>query len=88
MNMEEIVKRFENSRYCYAKPGGQGFVPKEECTCGENKCCQAFKDYERFHKRFNEIDREYDGEISIKTIIQRLKPEFEDSQWWKDNIKE
>ncbi|MED4883088.1 hypothetical protein [Bacillus smithii] len=88
MDSKEIRKKFEDSIFCYAKLGGQGFVHKNDCFCGKDKSCQAFKDYQRFHERFNELNRQYDGEMNIIGIIQILKPEFENSQWWKDNIKE
>lgn len=82
MNSKEIRKKFEDSIFCYAKSGGQGFVHKNDCSCGKDKSCQAFKDYQRFH----ELNKQYDGGMSINTIIKILKPEFEDSKWWKDNV--
>ncbi|MGD1416472.1 hypothetical protein [Bacillus stercoris] len=83
---KKLTKRIDESTYCYAKKGGQGLVNKKHCSCGENKCCQAFKDRERFLEHFEDVRI---GDYKKRDeIIEKIAPEFEDSQWWKDNVKE
>jgi hypothetical protein len=78
----------EESRFCYAKEGGQGFVHKSKCTCDKkNNPCQAIKDSDRFHEAFKGIAYE-DLPKYRKEIIDKIKPEFKDSQWYKDNVVE
>lgn len=81
---DEIRKKLDRATFCYAKDGGQGFLDIDECSCGHIKCCQELKDSQRFHLRYKEIE----GELTRREIIQTIKPEFEDSKWWKDNIVE
>lgn len=85
--LREVV---ENATFCYAKEGGQGFVKKEECTCFGSHPCQATQDRERFQKRFEELGYGH-GEVNLQKrneIIAIIKPEFADSEWWKNNVKE
>lgn len=84
--LERIRERFDNSCFCYAKPGGQGFVNKSECICSKECPCQAKLDAERFHEAFNGMPY---GDIRTRNeIIKEIKPDFKDSQWYKDNVIE
>ena len=77
----------EHSIFCYAKEGGQGFVDKSECTCTNDCPCQARIDRDRFHEEFK--DMSFEESLKYRDeIIERLKPEFKDSKWWKDNVHE
>ena len=75
----------EGSTFCFSKSGGQGFVAKKDCECGEIKCCQAFEDSQRFYERFQELSS--NGLIKRKEVIKAIKSDFHDSQWWSDNVK-
>lgn len=86
MDVKKLMKRFENARFCYAKAGGQGFVDKSECICTKENPCQAKLDSERFHNAFEEMS--YGDFNKRKEILEKIKPEFENSQWYKDNVVE
>lgn len=90
---KRIREQMANSRFCYAKEGGQGFVQKENCTCRESELCHSLQDAERFSNRFDEMRQElgYGEDFGIKErneIIKIIKPEFADSAWWKNNVVE
>lgn len=85
--LRDIAKRMEESRFCYAREGKQGFVHMSKCTCTKDNPCQAKIDADRFHEAFKDIKYE-DLPKYRKEIIEKLKPEFNDSQWWKDNVFE
>ena len=90
---ENLRKLIENSRFCYARDGGEGFVDKNECPCDSNRTCHAYQDKKRFGERFEEVGKdlgyEYPEVIKVrKEILETIKPEFEDSQWFKDNVVE
>lgn len=83
---KRIIELVENSLFCYGKEGGQGYVDKHECKCGGNRSiCQAYQDREKFHSYFNGLTME---EVVHRRdeIIEEIKGEFEDSQWFKDNV--
>lgn len=82
---KRLKEAITNSRFCYAKDGGQGFVLKEDCACG-NKCCEEYKDQEKFRGYLK--DMEYGDYKKRAEIIEKIKPEFKDSKWWKDNVVE
>lgn len=80
------------STYCWSKPNGSGMVNKKECECFSKKgyCCQAYKDKERFHSHFEHL-RSMSFADSVKEraeIIKKIRDEFKDSQWYKDNVVE
>ncbi|WP_142383488.1 hypothetical protein [Bacillus sp. T33-2] len=85
---KRVREKIESVTFCYAKEGGEGFVYKEKCACGTDKCCQAIQDKERFHQRFNELSMVYGDFSKRDEIIKIIKPEFENSKWWKDNVIE
>jgi hypothetical protein len=82
----DIIGIFRDTKFCYAREGGQGYVKMFDCTC-DKRCnpCQAVKDKNRFYKKYEELEKIFQ---TREDIIKMLKPEFEDSQWFKDNIKE
>ena len=84
-NNKEFRKTTEGSTFCYSKPGGQGFVVKRDCNCGEIRSCQAFEDSQRFYDLFQELSS--NGYKKRIEIINAMKTEFQDSQWWSDNVK-
>lgn len=86
MDLRKLAKKMEESRFCYAKDGGQGFVHQSECTCTKENPCQAIIDKERFHKALEGL--EYDDVKGRNEIVQQIKSEFKGSQWWKDNVVE
>ncbi|MCM3669007.1 nucleotidyltransferase family protein [Mesobacillus maritimus] len=81
-----IPKIIEGTTFCFSKPGGQGIVAAKDCECGKIKCCKAFEDSQRLYERFQEFSS--NGSIKRKEIIKAIKSEFNDSQWWSDNVKE
>lgn len=95
---DKLSNQIENSKFCYAKDGGNGYVDKAECTC--NRDCQACQDMNNFHRRFNEVGKEMGYKypetfeeckqaIEMRAeIINIIKPEFKDSKWYKDNVIE
>lgn len=84
---ERLREQMSNVVFCYAKDGGQGFVNKNECCSIESeKCCQAYKDREKFFKYMQEV--EYGDFKKLSEIKRQIKHEFKDSQWWKDNVIE
>lgn len=88
MNFRERMKEITDYTFCYAKEGGAGFIHKDQCKCGigaENKCCDEKKDHQRFVDRFNDFA---DTDKTRNEIIQIIKPEFKDSQWWRNNVVE
>lgn len=82
---KRIREKMESVTFCYAREGGAGFIEKENCECGKEKCCQALKDHERFIQRFDDF---FNSELSRDEIIKIIKPEFKDSKWWKENVTE
>lgn len=84
--LKRIIETLGNSRFCYDLEGGQGFAPKEHCTCTTENPCQAKQDADRFHAYFKEC--EYGDGKRRNEIVQQIKPEFEDSFWWKHNVTE
>lgn len=81
------LKEMSDARYCYGKEGGQGFVAKSECTCTDECPCQGKVDSKRFLESFKR--EEVDGSIKERVgIIAKIKPDFSDSKWWRDNIVE
>lgn len=91
--MNDLIQRFkeriENSIFCYAQSGGEGFVEKTKCNCycTGKLDCQALIDRNKFYSYFEGVP---DTEILIHRakIIGEIKEEFKDSQWWKDNVVE
>lgn len=84
-----ILDRVEQSIFCYSKSGGVGFALKTECECHCNKTldCQAYIDKMNFHSFFEGIPNEK-LPFYRDRIIEEIKDEFKDSQWWKDNVVE
>lgn len=83
---ELIIKAVENHKFCYARKGGEGFVDKHECICTKDKPCQSILDRRRFVEAFKDIKTE-DLPKYRNEVLQKISPEFEDSEWWKDNVK-
>lgn len=85
---ETIMKAIKENTYCYAKGGGTGHVPNEECSCYSKKeyCCQAFLDSKRFHEHFVHLCNYQDLIAHRDEVIEEIKDEFADSQWFKDNV--
>lgn len=84
---QRFREKLSNSRFCYAKEGGQGFVDKSECTCDRvNNPCQAILDSEKFHDSLKGL--EYGDFEHRDKLIEKINPELKDSQWYKDNVKE
>lgn len=82
----DISKQMKEMKFCYAKEDGQGYVHKSRCTCTKECPCQATIDKSRFHDALKDIDI---GDIESRNkIIQEIKPEFKNSQWWRDNVIE
>lgn len=87
MSMDIIRKIVEESRFCRAKEGGEGYVPKAECVCTKENPCSSILDRERFHKNFENMSIE-DVIAKRDELLQIIKPEFEGSQWYRDNVDE
>jgi len=83
---QKLAMKMKDSRYCYGKPGGSGLVDKSECQCTTENPCRAKLDKDYFHELMSTVTYgDYKGRVKR---IQEIKPQFVDSQWWKDNIKE
>ncbi len=91
--IEDLKKKIEESKFCHAKEGGEGLVHKSKCTCTRENPCQAKIDRKRFHEAFEDLEsadiKSISEIVKIRNeIVERIKTEFEDSQWWKDNVIE
>jgi hypothetical protein len=80
-----LAEKIESSSYCYRKPGGAGLVDKSDCQCSADLPCQAKLDKDRFHKLMSTVT--YGDCKGRDERIKEIKPQFVDSQWWKDNVK-
>lgn len=85
--LHKINEFIENSKFCYAKVGGQGYVDKKDCTCKEDRNCQAYLDRMKFLSYFKDIPYEEIPKHRNR-ILNEIKEEFKDSQWFKDNVKQ
>ncbi|MFS0905655.1 hypothetical protein AB3N02_21665 [Priestia aryabhattai] len=83
---DKIRETINNSRFCYDKDGGQGFVHKSKCTCTKDNPCQSMLDKQRFNEAMRNV--EYGDVKRRDEIVKQIKPEFKDSKWWKDNVIE
>lgn len=87
--VDDILKMIQESKFCYQKAYGEGYVRKSDCTCTATNPCQAIIDKSRFHQLFDEIEESENGNnITRREIIQKMKPEFKESIWWIENIIE
>ncbi|WJV20781.1 hypothetical protein QU593_10225 [Rossellomorea marisflavi] len=73
--------------FCYGKDGGQGFTEKSNCMCEFNEInkdrCKSFKDREEFLDRYLELEAQG---LTWYEIMQKLRFEFKENHWFKNNI--
>lgn len=87
VGMKDVMELVSDSVFCYAKPSGQGFLRKSECSCyhkGE-KCCNAFKEQEDFHKTYKELESQGFTRQEILSSFEK-KLEGKESDWFQQNV--
>ena len=88
MNMlENIRKIMKESKFCYAKEGGAGYDSREKCVCTKENPCEAILDRDRFHKNFEGMNMD-EIMTNRSKILKSIESEYEDSQWYRDNVDE
>jgi len=84
---EKLAEFVVNSKFCYGKEKGEGFINKDKCKCNGNlNNCKAYQDKVKFLSYFDGLTMK-EVACNHSEIIEEIKVEFKESQWFKGNVK-